>query len=56
MNNPETWFLKNRFIRHLVDVLTDEKEGLNYKTPTRSKDFDEITKLVTISCLNVFIA
>ena len=56
MNNPETYLLKrNCFIRHLVDVFTDEKKAVIFKTRNNVTDFDEITKVLSIIFLNVFI-
>ena len=57
MKNLETYILKqNRFNRHLVDNFTDEKKAMINKAPNRVTDFGEITQLISIIFLNMFIA
>ena len=47
MENLETHILNCiGFNRHFVDVFTDEKIAVIYKTFERVTEFDEITKLV----------
>ena len=48
MNNPKTYILQqNRFNRHLIDILNDEKKAVVAEAPNRVTDFDEITKLTS---------
>ena len=57
MNNPETYILKqNRCNSYLIDIFSDEKKTVFYKTPNRVKDFDEITNFISINFLNVSFA
>ena len=56
MNKPKKYILKDYHIsRNLVDVSTDEKKAVIYKTPNRGTSFDEVAKQTTISFFNVII-
>ena len=57
MNNPETFSrIENHFDRHLVDNFINEKLTVIYTTPNRATNFFDITKLIFIKLLNVFMA
>ena len=57
MKKPETYILKqNRFHRHLVDIITDEKKAVIYKAPNSVTDFDELAKTVSVNFLHEFLA